>query len=161
MREVSHTFSKCLFAAVILSLSAITDCSAQAIDKKKALKNFELAQMLQFNANLQGAASALRQAIFYNHDYYEAHLQLANLELKLREKDQAVKEFQELVRLKPTDVPVRLALGSALRSGNRNQEAVATFKAASALPHTGSEPETQLAFTYLEADELENAINEF
>jgi tetratricopeptide (TPR) repeat protein len=161
MRAVSQKFSKYLFTAGILSMSVITACHAQAIDKKKALKNFELAQMLQFNANLQGAAAALHQAILYNPDYYEAHLQLANLEVRLGEKNEAVKEFQELVRLKPTDVPARLALGSALRSSNRNQEAIATFKAASALPHTGSEPETQMAFTYIEADDLENAINEF
>jgi len=161
MRAVSHKFNKCLFAAVILSMSAISNSNAQVIDKKKALKNFELAQMLQFNANLQGAAAALRQAIFFNHDYYDAHLQLANLETKLGEKDQAIKEFKELVRLKPADVPARLALGAAFRSSNRNQEAVTTFKAASDLPHSGYEPETQLAFTYIEADDLESAISEF
>jgi len=161
MRAVSTKFKKYLFAAVILSMSAIADCNAQAIDKKKALKNFELAQMLQFNANLQGAAAALRQAISFNHDFYDAHLQLANLEAKLGEKDQAIKEFQELVRLRPADVPARLALGTALRSSNRNQEAVTTFKVASSLPHSGYEPETQLAFTYIEADDLEPAINQF
>jgi Tfp pilus assembly protein PilF len=161
MQAFSSKFKKCLCASVIFSMSATAHCHSQEIDKKKALKNFELAQMLQFNANLQGAAAALRQAIHYNHDYYDAHLQLANLEAKLGEKDQAITEFQELVRLKPADVPVRLALGAALRSSNRNQEAVTTFKSASALPHSGYEPETQLAFTYIEADELEGAINEF
>jgi superkiller protein 3 len=161
MQAVFNKCEKCLFAAIILCLSTTVNGNAQVIDKKKALKSFELAQMLQFNANLQGAAAALRQAISFNHDFYDAHLQLANLEVKLGERDQAIKEFQELVRLKPADLPARLALGAALRSDNRNSEAVTTFKSASGLPHTGYEPETQLAFTYIEAGDAQSAIDQF
>ena len=35
--------------------------NAQVIDKKKAQRSLELAQMLQYNANLQGAAAVLRR----------------------------------------------------------------------------------------------------
>jgi tetratricopeptide (TPR) repeat protein len=81
--------------------------------------------------------------------------------LKLENTEEAIKVFQEAIRLYPTNAEFQLALGDIYLTEKDNDKALKAYKAAVQLDPTDAESRYSLGQCYLAAGELDKAREQF
>jgi Tfp pilus assembly protein PilF len=105
--------------------------------KGTAQSKLELANLLLFNGNTDGAIRALQQAIELDPNMMEAHMGLLNLYFQKPDVAAAIKECEAIIKIKPNQKDIHMILGNLLRAQNNFDEAAKEFQKAL---ESGSDP---------------------
>ena len=142
------------FAMVVLcSLGATVDLRVYsadvAVDTKKAKVKMEAGEMLLFNGNPRAAEELFESAVQYDPNLIRAHVDLASVYSRLKEKRLAEREFDAVLKLNPHDRDLLMHIGQTMEQDGNYAEAVAAYRQAMTLGKYSETAESSLAFALL------------
>lgn len=126
-----------LAAGLLLTTGVYATLPQICLGKDSAQKKMELANLLLFNGNTDGAIRALQQAVELDPDMMEAHMGLLNLYFQKPDVPAAIKECEAIIKIKPNQKDIHMILGNLLRAQNNFDEAAKEFQKAL---EAGSDP---------------------
>lgn len=110
------------------------------------------------------AANTFRRAAAlspYTDNAAKAYQYMGQAYLKLENTEQAIKTYQEAIRLFPTDETFHTALGDIYLQEEMHEEALAQYEAAVKLNSNDAEARYSLGQSYITAEELDKARQQF
>jgi Flp pilus assembly protein TadD len=136
--------------------------AAKVLQPTNAQVLFFLATALERSGDIKAALATYRELIAVNQDRSEGHLGLGVLLLKRggAEADEGLKELERALQINPNLYEARVALGRALNSRGRWNDAVEHLLRAAALVPENPEPHYQLSIAYRRLGRKEDAANE-
>lgn len=153
-----------LSSAIVLQLLALNFCvggsflsAVPAYAKGSAQSKMDLAELMFFNGNIDGAIRAYRQALAMQPDLVQAHMGLLSLYIQKQDFPKAIEECHEVIRLKPSTKDVHLILGNLLRAQN---DLDGSIEALTKAADSGSDPgqvHSALGTAHLQKGNLEKA----
>ncbi len=154
MPLIEKLFAVPIFAMVVLcSFSATVNLRVYgadvAVDTKKAKVKLEAGEMLLFNGNPRGAEELFESAVQYNPNSIQAHVDLATVYSRLKEKRLAEREFDAVLKLNPHDRDLLMRIGQTMEQDGNYAEAVAAYRQAITLGKYSETAASSLAFALL------------
>jgi tetratricopeptide (TPR) repeat protein len=151
---IEKLFAVPIFAMVVLcSFSATVNLRVYgadvAVDTKKAKVKLEAGEMLLFNGNPRGAEELFESAVQYNPNSIQAHVDLATVYSRLKEKRLAEREFDAVLKLNPHDRDLLMRIGQTMEQDGNYAEAVAAYRQAITLGKYSETAASSLAFALL------------
>lgn len=151
------SFNKSLVNVLVASLVAGSFSAIPAESKGSAQSKMDLAELMFFNGNIDGAIRAYRQALSMQPDLVQAHMGLLSLYIQKQDFPKAIDECREVIRLKPSTKDVHLILGNLLRAQN---DLDGSIEALTKAHESGSDPvqvHSALGTAHLQKGNLEKA----
>lgn len=128
------------------------------IDKKLATKKYQIAGMLYFNGNVDGAIKKYEEALSYNPDMWQVHLQLAQLYIKSGHPNKASIQCQELIKTKHNEKEAYLMIASIERGRHNLQEAINAYDNAIKYGANKGQLYNIIALMYLQKADFDHAL---
>lgn len=159
MRVARKTSSGLVINLLALSLLVGGSIAAAvpAYAKGSAQSKMDLAELMFFNGNIDGAIRAYKQALAMEPDMVQCHMGLLSLYIQKQDFAKAIEECHEVIRLKPNTKDVHLILGNLLRAQN---DLDGSIEALTKAAESGSDPgqvHSALGTAHLQKGNLEKA----
>jgi tetratricopeptide (TPR) repeat protein len=123
-----------------------------------AYEHYLKSQMLLRKSRLRDSIDELRQALVYDHGSAFLHTKLGELYALEGLWHLAQQEAREALTINPDHVPALLLKGQALRRAGKRDDAITTYERVIALDRRSIEAHIYLAEIFLEAKEMERAL---
>jgi lipopolysaccharide biosynthesis regulator YciM len=125
MKLLAYTIKSFIpIATIFLLVLGLNTPFAYSKSKPTYASKMQLAQLLYFNGNVDGAINAFLYAASLNPNAFEPHLSLVNLYVQRGEVDKAIEHCYEGIRIKPKNKDLHLVLGNLLRTQGKLTEAL-------------------------------------
>jgi len=157
VKNKSQLASSLVVNALVASLMAGGFSVMQVEAKGSAQSKMDLAELMFFNGNIDGAIRAYKQALSMQPDLVQAHMGLLSLYIQKQDFPKAIDECREVIRLKPSTKDVHLILGNLLRAQNDFDGSIEALTKAN---ESGSDPvqvHSALGTAHLQKGNLEKA----
>lgn len=145
-----------LAASLMLTSSMATICPVEAKSSSPQSK-MDLAELMFFNGNIDGAIRAYKQALAMQPDLVQAHMGLLSLYIQKQDFAKAIEECHEVIRLKPGTKDVHLILGNLLRAQNDLDGSIEALNKAAESGSDAGQVHSALGTAYLQKGDLEKA----
>ncbi|MES2390798.1 MAG: tetratricopeptide repeat protein [Acidobacteriota bacterium] len=142
---LTHAYSRRLIAAGSLSLSMLFVAGCNRDPNVRKQKYLESGQRYETAGKLREAGIQFSNALKIDHNYGDAHFELAKVYLQMGSVNAAYSEFLRTVDLSPNNIKARLDLGNLSLVGGRADLAQAQAKAILALQPNNSDAFALLA----------------
>ena len=145
------------FLAVSLFIGGSFISASPVEAKGSAQSKMDLAELMFFNGNIDGAIRAYKQALAMEPELTQCHMGLLSLYIQKQDFPKAIEECREVIRLKPSTKDVHLILGNLLRAQN---DLDGSIEALTKAHESGSDPvqvHSALGTAHLQKGNLEKA----
>ena len=155
---------RCLIRTIIL-LSLVLGATYAFAQDRSSDKSANPCDMRYYDSvngeNLEKAVGSLRERIKKNPSLTECRIRLGYLLLKKGSNEEALNEFDEVLRLMPTSHPAKTGKGIAYAHKGDLKSAEAAFKEALILNPDPVKAHYELGLVYERMGQLQKAIDEY